>query len=829
MVQTLERLKHHLFSLSHDTQAAAAPPAAPSPVLKDGADGAKFMGVYEAWHAAAEAVFGKEAAAAAVAEHARPKALVTAGEPGATLSVARAAGHDAAGDAAKATAKGAGEFQPGGYWYTVTWTVNATLVLPSDRLVAVWEPPSGVSNDTAITGRDPLQFAFVSVLAPTTYKTQGTGSATVWLPPIRQAVRFAYVRQGPFNLWAGATSVASATLDPPAPNAPMAVKVTGGLGGGGKVDAASVAGAPTVVAVTWQTRDLMTGGLVRWGPAGGPLDRTAPAISGDGTGGAGTVFDAATGYCPGASKPATLEGAPWDFASLGVINRAVLTGLAPGTAYEFEVVAGTAVGGAIPGDGSAETVTGAFTTPPAAKDFDGTTRLIILADGGTTLPDGWDQSDGNLQSLYKTLFPAALMTPGTAAYAVFQGALALFGAQSIQPAAGTVTDAVASRLSTGGGAGKPYHGIVFTGDISYARGEAIQWDVWSARWGPALRAAPILAAAGNHESAGPPIANPLIASPPPPIDDGGECGQAYARLFGGPTPSGAGSWWYASRSGPLTILHLNSDQSLALGSPQGDWFATAVAAVDRAATPWLAVAIHRPLYSDDPTADQQGPAATLVADIERLLVAHSVDLVFSGHLHTYQRSCPVAKGNCFAPDQPCTARALDPIDTLKCKVKEAWTTKVDGFKDDTHKLWGRKVGGKNTADVPSAAHHPPPPGVVPPTHVLLGNAGFRSPLQAWADRPAWLAVEGRAYGVGAVEVTRTRLALTATSPDGGTTFDTLALTKPAWWKPPSPAVAGAWYDALSAAAVPEAINPATFETLAILLGALNTQQPDLLQ
>ena len=790
------------------------------------------MGVYEAWNAAAEAVFGKEAAAAAAAAHARPKSL-TPGEPGATLSVTRIEGPAAAAFKAVKSAKAAlPPAPPGGIWYELTWTVNSTQVLPSDRLIAAWEPPTGSPADAAVTGRDPLQFAFVSVLEPATYTT-GNGTALVWLPPMRQTILFAYVRQGQFNLWADATVITrSEPIEPPKPNKPAAVKVTGGVGGGGKADRASLDAAPNAVAVTWQTRDIMAGGLVRWGPAGGPLDRTALATSGDGSGagGAGTTFKAATGYCPGLSKPATAEGAPWDFASLGVINRAALTGLAPGSSYEFEVVAGEAIGGGGGGgDGSAETVRGAFTTPPAAKDFGAKTRLILLADGGTTLPDGWDQSDGNLQALYKTLLPAVLTTPGSAAYAVFQGALALFGAQSIQPAAGTVADAVTARLGAGKDAGKPHHGIVFTGDISYARGEAIQWDVWSALWGPALRTAPLLAAAGNHESCGPPIEDPLIESTPPPIDDGGECGQGYARLLGAPEPSGPGRWWYASRAGPLTILHLNSDQSLAAGSAQGDWLAAALHAVDRTVTPWLAVAIHRPMYSDDPTADQQGPAATLQANIERLLVAHSVDLVLSGHLHTYQRSCPVAKGNCFAAAASCSARALDPVEALKCKVREAWEAKVDEVKDDGLKLWhhGREAAGKAGA---SAGGLPqPPPGVVPPTHVLLGSAGFRSPLQAWADRPAWLAVEGRAYGLGDLEVSRTRLALTATTPDGRTTMDSLVLTKPAWWKPPSLAEAGAWFDALPVAPVPETINPATFETLAILLGAVSMQELGLLR
>lgn len=46
------------------------------------------------------------------------------------------------------------------------------------------------------------------------------------------------------------------------------------------------------------------------------------------------------------------------------------------------------------------------------------------------------------------------------------------------------------------------------------------------------------------------------------------------------------------------FIQLNSDQSVLPGSTQRAWLLSTLAAVDRSKTPWLIVALHRPLYSD---------------------------------------------------------------------------------------------------------------------------------------------------------------------------------------------------------------------------------------
>ncbi|KAJ1480083.1 Metallo-dependent phosphatase-like protein [Baffinella frigidus] len=74
-----------------------------------------------------------------------------------------------------------------------------------------------------------------------------------------------------------------------------------------------------------------------------------------------------------------------------------------------------------------------------------------------------------------------------------------------------------------------------------------------------------------------------------------------------------------------------------------------LADVDRDVTPWVIVAGHRPLYLTglDPSWDKdQQVAAQLRAELEDLFYEHGADLVLAGHHHSYQRTCPLYKGEC---------------------------------------------------------------------------------------------------------------------------------------------------------------------------------------
>lgn len=137
------------------------------------------------------------------------------------------------------------------------------------------------------------------------------------------------------------------------------------------------------------------------------------------------------------------------------------------------------------------------------------------------------------------------------------------------------------------------------------------------------------------------------------------------------------------------------------------FLAADLAAVNRSATPWVIVGMHRGMYADDPS--QQAPdgaahvAQQLRTQLEDLLVQHQVDLVLNGHGRVYHHSCPVMKGSCVGYGSDGAARG--------------------------------------------------------PVHVMLGNSGAAMPLLAWAAAPAWLAAESFEHGFAQLNVTQTSLQL----------------------------------------------------------------------
>lgn len=70
---------------------------------------------------------------------------------------------------------------------------------------------------------------------------------------------------------------------------------------------------------------------------------------------------------------------------------------------------------------------------------------------------------------------------GTSRYTLVELGLNAFGEQTSQQGAETVFLALEAELSSAAASGQPYHGLMFNGDLSYARGEQMQWTQWFAQ------------------------------------------------------------------------------------------------------------------------------------------------------------------------------------------------------------------------------------------------------------------------------------------------------------------------------------------------------------
>jgi acid phosphatase type 7 len=110
-------------------------------------------------------------------------------------------------------------------------------------------------------------------------------------------------------------------------------------------------------------------------------------------------------------------------------------------------------------------------------------------------------------------------------------------------------------------------------------------------------------------------------------------------------------FWYAFEYGSVHIAIVSSEHSLEHGSKQWLWLTRQLASVDRCKTPWLLLAIHRPLYVVKPHHANRRVAKHLRDELEDVLVKYGVDAVLSGHIHNFSRTCPVIGGKCVPHDK----------------------------------------------------------------------------------------------------------------------------------------------------------------------------------
>lgn len=295
----------------------------------------------------------------------------------------------------------------------------------------------------------------------------------------------------------------------------------------------------------------------------------------------------------------------------GWIYTSVMSGLTPGGRYAYTV------GG---GAGGGTTDVRGISAPPAPAP-DARLRVAMAADMGTIVPLGW---------------------------------------------------AVADRLAEEHLEGATrYDGIVLAGDLAYATVEPascgptnpgcdeaeLVWDFFGLQIEPFAATAPLLTSTGNHERPGGNF-TPSPGTPPQPLDFAAYTAR-YRMPFDG--PGGGSAHWWSTELGPLHYASISSEHAFAPGSPQYAWLESDLARCSRATTPWLVVALHRPVLSAAALewADHS-PGAPLSAALEPLFVRYGVDVVFAGHIHSYETTFPVINGTVMGAPAPNSSTFLDP-------------------------------------------------------------------------------------------------------------------------------------------------------------------------
>ncbi|XP_073391958.1 probable inactive purple acid phosphatase 2 isoform X2 [Physcomitrium patens] len=200
--------------------------------------------------------------------------------------------------------------------------------------------------------------------------------------------------------------------------------------------------------------------------------------------------------------------------------------------------------------------------------------------------------------------------------------------------------------------------IAHIGDISYARGYSWLWDSFFTQIQPIAATAPYHVCMGNHDYdwPGQPF-KPSWSSYG--TDSGGECGVPYSMRFimPGSSSSSTGSspdiknLYYSINVGVVHFLFYSTETNFLPGSDQYAFIANDLRTVDRIKTPFVVLLGHRPLYTTDYRAFLDITTQKLVQTFEPLLIETKVTVAFCGHVHKYERMCPLQNSTCMNPSK----------------------------------------------------------------------------------------------------------------------------------------------------------------------------------
>ncbi|KAF8694942.1 hypothetical protein HU200_038049 [Digitaria exilis] len=198
-----------------------------------------------------------------------------------------------------------------------------------------------------------------------------------------------------------------------------------------------------------------------------------------------------------------------------------------------------------------------------------------------------------------------------------------------QPGAQVTTDRLIKDLPN-------YDAVFHIGDLSYSNGFLAQWDQFTAQIEPIASKVPYMVASnvvvlcrcsGNHERTYQDTGGFYNGN-----DSRGECGVPAETYFYVPAEN-RGKFWYAADHGMFRFC-------------VGD---RCFSSVDRKHQPWLVFAAHRPLgySSNDYYATEGSFSEPMGRTLQGLWQKHRVDLAIYGHVHNYERTCPVYENTCM--------------------------------------------------------------------------------------------------------------------------------------------------------------------------------------
>jgi len=203
--------------------------------------------------------------------------------------------------------------------------------------------------------------------------------------------------------------------------------------------------------------------------------------------------------------------------------------------------------------------------------------------------------------------------------------------------------------------------ILHAGDLSYADCNQQLWDTYGEMIEPLAKRVPWMVCAGNHEIEfnGTDYNNLYTAFEnryKMPYVQPAQFGDILIKSSINPninmpycTPSvfqseyNYGNSFYSFSSGLAHIIYLNPYSNTNTTSAQYKWLYNDLMRVDRNITPWVIIVMHCPWYSSNVKHYNDEQTVIMREYMEELFYNFNVNIVFSGHVHAYERTYPVYK------------------------------------------------------------------------------------------------------------------------------------------------------------------------------------------
>jgi len=256
--------------------------------------------------------------------------------------------------------------------------------------------------------------------------------------------------------------------------------------------------------------------------------------------------------------------------------------------------------------------------------------------------------------------------------------------------------------------------VMFAGDLAYSHLKHGKWDYFFhvlETYGM-TRHRPIMVAAGNHDVDRHPGSGVIFVAyenrfQMPQIRqaisslDTKMVEEFYDFDIPYPLDYDYGNGYYAFTVGPSRNIVICSYSSVDPGSRQRSWLEKELESVNRTLTPWVTVTMHNPMYNSFSSHHSDPQNIPTKKYLEPLFLKYRVNLVFSGHVHGYQRTHPTANGK-VDPRGPVYIiggnGGCDLTPTFSSKKPEGWVASRDGthygyatlsFVNTSHAYWKR--------------------------------------------------------------------------------------------------------------------------------------------